>query len=58
MNYETFLIGTIVGFLVGSGVASFIVAFIYTRSQAAHFAKMMDQLRACNHIELKGVTHG
>lgn len=45
MNYETFLIGAIVGFFVGSGVASFAVAYSYTRNQAAHFAKLMDQVR-------------
>lgn len=45
MNYETFLIGAIVGFFVGSGVASFAVAYSYTRNQAAHFAKMIEQVR-------------
>lgn len=45
MNCETSLIGAIVGFFVGSGAASFTVAFCYTRNQAAHFAKMMEQVR-------------
>lgn len=45
MNYEPFLIGAVVGFFVGAGAASAAVAFCYARNQAAHFGKIMEQVR-------------